>query len=93
MVRRLAGRNARAVSIPVGGRGLQGRDGQMVAIPRGYRGLQGRDGRMVAIPPQGTKRAAGLPRSAHETDKPNRPDTKGWLDGCVGRFLGLGKVP
>ena len=43
--------------------------------------------------PQGAKGTAGLPRSAHDTDKPNRPDTKGWLDGCVGRFLGLGEVP
>ena len=33
MVRRLAGRNGCAVSIPDGGRGLQGRDGRMVAIP------------------------------------------------------------
>ena len=43
--------------------------------------------------PQGAKGAAGPSRSAHETDRHNRPDTKGWLDEYVGRFLGLGEVP
>ena len=43
--------------------------------------------------PQAAKGAADSSRSAHETHIPNRPDTKGWLDRSIGKFLEVGEVP